>query len=84
MNQEEEIVFSLKKFKRVFCKYWYIVLITFILGVACVGVMTMKAMSKPAASSTNQAVTTAANQNAATNQTTTAATTTTSPDDITA
>lgn len=47
MNQEEEIVFSLKKFKRVFRKYWYIVLITFILGVACVGVMTMKAMSKP-------------------------------------
>ena len=87
MNQEEEIVFSLKKFKRVFRKYWYIVLITFILGVACVGVMTMKAMSKPAASSTNQAVTTTANQNAATSQTTTAATTTTattSPDDITA
>lgn len=47
MNQEEEIVFSLKKFKRVFSTYWYIVLITFILGVACVGVMTMKAMSKP-------------------------------------
>ena len=47
MNQEEEIVFSLKKFKRVFRKYWYIVLITFILGVACVGVVTMKAMSKP-------------------------------------
>lgn len=66
MNQEEEIVFSLKKFKRVFSTYWYIVLITFILGVACVGVMTMKAMSKPAASSTNQAVTTVANQNAAT------------------
>ena len=66
MNQEEEIVFSLKKFKRVFRKYWYIVLITFILGVACVGVMTMKAMSKPAASSTNQAVTTAANQNTTT------------------
>lgn len=87
MNQEEEIVFSLKKFKRVFSTYWYIVLITFILGVACVGVMTMKAMSKPAASSTNQTVTTTANQNAATNQTTTAATTTTattSPDDITA
>lgn len=86
MNQEEEIVFSLKKFKRVFRKYWYIVLITFILGVACVGVMTMKAMSKPAASSTNQAVTTTANQNTTTNQTTTAATTTTattSPDDIT-
>ena len=86
MNQEEEIVFSLKKFKRVFSTYWYIVLITFILGVACVGVMTMKAMSKPAASSTNQTVTTAANQNTTTNQTTTAATTTTattSPDDIT-
>ena len=66
MNQEEEIVFSLKKFKRVFSTYWYIVLITFILGLACVGLMTMKAMSKPAASSTNQAVTTAANQNAAT------------------
>ena len=66
MNQEEEIVFSLKKFKRVFNTNWYIVLITFILGVACVGVMTMKAMSKPAASSTNQTVTTAANQNAAT------------------
>ena len=89
MNQEEEIVFSLKKFKRVFRKYWYIVLITFILGVACVGVMTMKAMSKPAASSTNQTVTTAANQDAATNQATTATTAattttaTTSPDDIT-
>ena len=66
MNQEEEIVFSLKKLKRVFSTYWYIVLITFILGGACVGVMTMKAMSKPAASSTNQTVTTAANQNAAT------------------
>ena len=66
MNQEEEIVFSLKKFKRVFSTYWYIVLITFILGLACVGVMTMKAMSKPAASSTNQAVTTTANQNSAT------------------
>ena len=65
MNQEEEIVFSLKKFKRVFSTYWYIVLITFILGLACVGVMTMKAMSKPAASSTNQAATTTANQNAA-------------------
>lgn len=66
MNQEEEIVFSLKKFKRVISTYWYIVLITFILGLACVGVMTMKAMSKPAASSTNHTVTTAANQNAAT------------------
>lgn len=66
MNQEEEIVFSLKKFKRVINTYWYIVLITFILGLACVGVMTMKAMSKPAASSTNHTVTTAANQNAAT------------------
>ena len=73
MNQEEEIVFSLKKFKRVFSTYWYIVLITFILGVACVGVMTMKAMSKPAASSTNQTVTTSA----------TTTTATTSPDDIT-
>lgn len=83
MNQEEEIVFSLKKFKRVFCKYWYIVLITFILGVACVGVMTMKAMSKPAASSTNQTVTTAANQKATTNQTTTATTATTASNDIT-
>lgn len=83
MNQEEEIVFSLKKFKRVFRKYWYIVLITFILGVACVGVMTMKAMSKPAASSTNQTVTTAANQNATTNQTTTATTATTASNDIT-
>ena len=47
MNQEEEIVFSLKKFKRVFCTYWYIVLITFILGIACVGIMTKKAMSQP-------------------------------------
>ena len=73
MNQEVEIVFSLKKFKRVFSTYWYIVLITFILGVACVGVMTMKAMSKPAASSTNQTVTTSA----------TTTTATTSPDDIT-
>lgn len=73
MNQEVEIVFSLKKFKRVISTYWYIVLITFILGVACVGVMTMKAMSKPAASSTNQTVTTAA----------TTTTATTSPDDIT-
>lgn len=47
MNQEEEIMFSLKKFKRVFCTYWYIVLITFILGIACVGIMTKKAMSQP-------------------------------------
>lgn len=47
LNQEEEIMFSLKKFKRVFCTYWYIVLITFILGIACVGIMTKKAMSQP-------------------------------------
>ena len=37
MNQEEEIIFSWNKIKRIFLKYWYIVLITFALGAAFVG-----------------------------------------------
>lgn len=52
MNQEEEIVFSLKKFKRVFSTYWYIVLITFILGVACVRVMTNPIIKNQTSNST--------------------------------
>ena len=74
MNQEEEIVFSLKKFKRVFHKYWYIILITFLLGLGCVAVMTAKAMSNSSSASA-EASASAATQSTtkATTQATTAA-----------
>lgn len=60
MNQEEEIIISWNKIKRIFLKYWYIVLITFALGAAFVGfkaykmVTTSKAVvNKTAAGSQN-------------------------------
>jgi hypothetical protein len=45
MQQEEEIVFSFNKIKRIFLKYWYIVLIAFVIGVLYVGVSSAKAYS---------------------------------------
>lgn len=45
MNQEEEIIFSWNKIKRIFLKYWYIVLITFALGAAFVGFKAYKTVS---------------------------------------
>lgn len=45
MNQEEEIIFSFNKIKRIFLKYWYIVLITFVLGAAFVGVKSYKTVA---------------------------------------
>lgn len=60
MNQEEEIIFSWNKIKRIFLKYWYIVLITFALGAAFVGFKAYKtvttskaAVNKTAAGSQN-------------------------------
>ena len=54
MNQEEEIIFSWNKIKRIFLKYWYIVLITFALGAAFVGFKAYKtvAASKAAVNKT--------------------------------
>lgn len=54
MNQEEEIIFSFNKIKRIFLKYWYIVLITFALGAAFVGFKAYKtvAASKAAVNKT--------------------------------
>lgn len=46
MFQDNGIIFSLKKFKRVFIKHWYIVLVTFLLGIGCVSISTVKSMSK--------------------------------------
>lgn len=56
MNQEEELIFSFAKIKRISLKYWYIVVITFLLGVAFVGVTSYNAVttSKNAAASNNQ------------------------------
>ena len=45
MNQEEEIIFSWNKIKRIFLKYWYIVLITFALGAAFVGFKAYKTVA---------------------------------------
>lgn len=45
MNQEEEIIFSWNKIKRIFLKYWYIVLITFALGAAFVGFKSYKTVA---------------------------------------
>lgn len=45
MNQEEEIIFSWNKIKRIFLKYWYIVLITFALGAAFVGFKAYKTVT---------------------------------------
>lgn len=70
MNQEEEIIFSWNKIKRIFLKYWYIVLITFALGAAFVGfkayktVTTAKAVvNKTAAGSQNSSGNDTANTN---------------------
>ena len=54
MNQEEEIIFSWNKIKRIFLKYWYIILITFALGAAFVGFKAYKtvAASKAAVNKT--------------------------------
>ena len=54
MNQEEEIIISWNKIKRIFLKYWYIVLITFALGAAFVGFKAYKtvAASKAAVNKT--------------------------------
>lgn len=54
MNQEEEIIFSWNKIKRIFLKYWYIVLITFALSAAFVGFKAYKtvAASKAAVNKT--------------------------------
>lgn len=57
MSQEEDIVFSLRKFKRIFFKYWYIVLITFLLGIACAWLITIKNMSKPSSQNATTATT---------------------------
>lgn len=45
MNQEEEIIFSWNKIKRIFLKYWYIILITFALGAAFVGFKAYKTVA---------------------------------------
>lgn len=45
MNQEEEIIISWNKIKRIFLKYWYIVLITFALGAAFVGFKAYKTVA---------------------------------------
>lgn len=70
MNQEEEIIISWNKIKRIFLKYWYIVLITFALGAAFVGfkayktVTTAKAVvNKTAAGSQNSSGNDTANTN---------------------
>lgn len=45
MNQDEEIIFSFKKIKRIWMKYWYIVLIALCLGVVYVGFSAYKTVS---------------------------------------